>query len=202
MSKKKMLNELRMAEQVERDRQADSADRVVRKGLGLPKSNKPDWADEFTKEIMAGFDSVSGSVKELSRSVKVLSDEVKKNREDISALDKRVTTLESVCTRIPGKSANPAEPEPDGQELAKSPEEKEPVKTEPKPDVAYTSFTKNGAGLGYRYWDASSRTYGLTPDIWAAKQLSNGIYEPIWVWYIDNRIDHILSKEELLKYAP
>ncbi len=69
-------------------------------------------------------------------------------------------------------------------------------------DARVASWVKNGPGYAYRYWDATTRTYGLTRDIWAAKQISNGLYDPIWVLYRDGEIDHLLDKDEIKKYAP
>ena len=69
-------------------------------------------------------------------------------------------------------------------------------------DARVASGVKNGPGYAYRYWDATTRTYGLTRDIWAAKQISNGLYDPVWVLYREGEIDHLLDKDEIKKYAP
>ena len=60
----------------------------------------------------------------------------------------------------------------------------------------------NGPGYAYLYWSAKYRRWGIKTDLWAAKQAGNGVYEPIWVWYKDGKIDHILSEDEIKKYTP
>ena len=60
----------------------------------------------------------------------------------------------------------------------------------------------NGAGLGYEYYQPKTGTYGLTKDIWKARSISNGTYTPVWVWYVNGIIDHVLSDEEQEKYVP
>ena len=59
----------------------------------------------------------------------------------------------------------------------------------------------NGPGMGYKYPNYALGCYSLTSDIWKAKRISNGVYDPIWVWYKDGRIDHILDAAELEKYV-
>ena len=93
----------------------------------------------------------------------------------------------------------------------KSGPEPEP-KSEPAPEPAKTENTeakpisgacyRNGVGYAFKFWQAATRTWGLTSDVWAAKQISNGVYDPIWVWYENGQIDHILSDDEIIKFVP
>ena len=82
-------------------------------------------------------------------------------------------------------------------------EEPEPQPDDPTP-VSEPSGTEGTDGIGkaYKYWNAQSRTWRLSSDIWAAKQASNGIYDIIWVMYRNGSIDHILSEEEIRAYTP
>ena len=80
---------------------------------------------------------------------------------------------------------------------------------EPEPVVAPAPVSEpsgtdgvNGVGKAYRYWNAITRTWKLSSDIWAAKQASNGVYDIIWVMYKNGSIDHILSEEEIRAYTP
>lgn len=96
-------------------------------------------------------------------------------------------------------------PEPTPEPIPEPEPEPTPEPTpEPKPEIRSISGAcyKNGAGYAFKFWQAETRTWGLTSDIWAAKQLSNGVYTPIWVWYVKGKIDHILSNDEIKKYAP
>ncbi len=82
-------------------------------------------------------------------------------------------------------------------------EQEEPEEKNDSPELCLNPMGPNdGPGYAYRYWDAKTRTYGITKDIFAAKQISKGAYDPIWVWFKDGKIDHILSIEELRKCAP
>lgn len=60
----------------------------------------------------------------------------------------------------------------------------------------------NGPARAYSYWDYEAQMFGLTTDIWAAKQISNGFYDPVWVWLVDGSIDHVLTAAEIEKYLP
>ncbi|MBP5648296.1 hypothetical protein J6X04_03385 [Candidatus Saccharibacteria bacterium] len=96
-------------------------------------------------------------------------------------------------------------PEPEPEPTPEPEPEPTPEPTpEPEPEIRSISGAcyKNGAGYAFKFWQAETRTWGLTSDIWAAKQLSNGVYTPIWVWYVKGKIDHILSNDEIKKYAP
>lgn len=54
---------------------------------------------------------------------------------------------------------------------------------------------------GYRYWDVETKSFFLTLDIWEAKAADDA-YQPIWVWVVDDEIDHIMSSWEVRKYRP
>ena len=60
----------------------------------------------------------------------------------------------------------------------------------------------NGPGLAYKYWIPKLKMWGIKVDLWAAKRAGNGVYEPVWVWFVDGAIDHILDAEEVRQYAP
>ncbi len=87
-----------------------------------------------------------------------------------------------------------------------NPEPETASKTNPEPETEESSgkpcnrVAKSGPGYAFRYWDYKNKSYGLTSDIWKAKQ--KGSYAPIWVWYDDGQIDHILSNDELDEYVP
>lgn len=108
------------------------------------------------------------------------------------------TSTPNSATAASSGSANPS-PDPGPAAASQS------ASTAPNPasqSVAQSDAPCNGAGYAYKYWDYKSRTWCLSVNIWAAKQASNGVYTPVWVWYKNGVIDHILSEEELRKYAP
>ncbi|MBR2795995.1 hypothetical protein IKE13_03005 [Candidatus Saccharibacteria bacterium] len=93
-------------------------------------------------------------------------------------------------------------------EAERKAEEERKAEAEAKEKRAKTDKLKDlaqsyeGVGRAYKYYDPVTKTYGLSSDIWKAKQISNGNYEPIWVWYATGEIDHVLSKDELEEYLP
>ena len=60
----------------------------------------------------------------------------------------------------------------------------------------------NGPGHAYTYWDSDSRSWLVTPDIWVADQAGNGVWKPIWAWYKDGIVHHVLDKEEMKRFCP
>ena len=89
------------------------------------------------------------------------------------------------------KKANP----PQQQKKANPPQDVAPA------TLDYT-YHKDGVGKAYKYWDAETRTWGITSDYWAARQIGGDIWSVIWVWYSDGQIDHLLSVEEMKRYLP
>lgn len=88
---------------------------------------------------------------------------------------------------------------------AEEPKPTEKPKAEAKPVVVMPSSAnagRNGPAKAYKYWDYSSRQWLFTSNIFVADQLSNGEWMPVWVWYTDGVIDHILTSEEVKKYCP
>ncbi|MDO4752971.1 MAG: hypothetical protein Q4A36_01930 [Candidatus Saccharibacteria bacterium] len=92
------------------------------------------------------------------------------------------------------------------QQQKEAPPQRQQKKANPPQDVApatldYT-YHKDGVGKAYKYWDAETRTWGITSDYWAARQIGGDIWSVIWVWYSDGQIDHLLSVEEMKRYLP
>lgn len=80
---------------------------------------------------------------------------------------------------------------------------KSAVKSDPVPALESEPATKleGKPKLIFKYWDFRTRSYGLTADIWAAKQIDDD-YDPIWAWYVDDAIDHLMDADEIRKYCP
>ncbi len=69
-----------------------------------------------------------------------------------------------------------------------------------EPDPVVTGVR---VGYAYKYWHAETGSWGITSNIWAAKQASTGVYDPIWVWYdVNGHIDRLLTPEEVVRYTP
>ena len=107
------------------------------------------------------------------------------------------------------KKANPPQQQkeaPPQRQQKKADPPQQQKKANPPQDVApatldYT-YHKDGVGKAYKYWDAETRTWGITSDYWAARQIGGDIWSVIWVWYSDGQIDHLLSVEEMKRYLP
>lgn len=92
-----------------------------------------------------------------------------------------------------------SESEPEVEEIIET-VETSPV--DPDTPIPADSGEFNGPGMIFKYWNYKTKSYDFKKDIWAAKKAGNGVYEPIWVWFIDGKVDHILNSDEVIKYCP
>ena len=126
--------------------------------------------------------------------------------EDMKECVRRLSTQIELREREAERAAAKAAAEKAAAEKAAAEAEKARKDAEAKKAKKAASITGslgfNGPGYGYKYLQPLTGTYGLTSDIWKAKQTSNGVYDPIWVWYSNGTIDHIMTDEELRKYVP
>ena len=77
------------------------------------------------------------------------------------------------------------------------------AKAKAEAEAAKRTFSDTGRpDRAYRYWSIKDRTWLITSDFWTAKQFGGDTWQPIWAWYIDGKIDHILSQDEADKYLP
>ncbi len=137
------------------------------------------------------------TVAKLTEICRTLAEAAKECKTDLHDHEDRICKLEKeVFGDKPEPKPGP-EPEPKS-EPAPEPAKTENTEAKPISGACY----RNGAGYAFKFWQAATRTWGLTSDVWAAKQISNGVYDPIWVWYEDGQIDHILSDDEIKKFVP
>ena len=83
-------------------------------------------------------------------------------------------------------------------------EVKQSEESEAKTTKELDTKVLNGPGHAYKYYQAKTKTYGLTHDALKARLLaekSNMAYDIVWAWYTDGVIDHILSQDEIQKYT-
>ena len=79
------------------------------------------------------------------------------------------------------------------------------VKAKQEPEratVAVSVPRLNGPGKAYEYWDYKKRCWRHTTDIWVANQVSNGVWNVVWVWFDNGVIHHVLDVEEVQLYCP
>lgn len=81
-------------------------------------------------------------------------------------------------------------------------EAKAKAEAEAKTKVVRTFSDAGHPDRAYRYWSIKDRTWLITSDFWTAKQFGGDTWQPIWAWYIDGKIDHVLSQEEADTYLP
>ena len=141
------------------------------------------------------------TVAKLTEICRTLAEATKECKETDRDHEDRICKLEKAVFGVkPGPVPEPKsgpEPEPKS-EPAPEPAKTENTEAKPISGACY----RNGAGYAFKFWQAATRTWGLTSDVWAAKQISNGVYDPIWVWYENGQIDHILSDDEIKKFVP
>ena len=141
------------------------------------------------------------TVAKLTEICRTLAEATKECKETDRDHEDRICKLEKAVFGVkpePVPESKPgSEPEPKS-EPAPEPAKTENTEAKPISGACY----RNGAGYAFKFWQAATRTWGLTSDVWAAKQISNGVYDPIWVWYENGQIDHILSDDEIKKFVP
>ena len=128
----------------------------------------------------------------------------------LDTLEQRVTKLEggvSPCeTTEPAKPEVGPEPDPVIEEINKNLQIS--IEADQTPEIEFAkdripvTGVHDGLGYGFRYWDYAAKTYRLVSNIFAAKQASNGAYDPVWCWYENGAINHELTPEEILEYCP
>lgn len=184
-----------LKEKAEEKKEAAEVVKAAEKKVQEPKNElKKASAETMTLDDLAKWSSNQSKV------IEGICSNLKKQAECISEHDERIAALEEEVSEMEEYFEEDEEEaeEVEQEELADEPEEEENP-----PQLCFDpNGTQDGPGYAYKYWVAESNTYGITRDIFAAKQASNGAYDPIWVWYKDGKIDHALSIDELRKYAP
>ena len=108
----------------------------------------------------------------------------------------------------PKPKQEPVKQEPKKQEPAKPEPKKPEPKQEPVPavqpvvqpvSVMDAFMHPDGPGKAYCYYDFDDCGYHLISDIWAVQMLSSR-WMPVWVYYKNGKIDHVLTKDEIKKY--
>ena len=142
-------------------------------------------------------------------------EEVKKAKAEAKKLEAKAEAIEAeeaaeAAEEAAEEAAKPApapapkaEPAPAAKPTPKpaSTPKATPKATKPTPKPA-PKLVVEGPGMAYKYWNYKTRTWSITTNIWAAKQLGIDLWEPIWVWYEDGGIDHLLTEEESKLYLP
>lgn len=144
-----------------------------------------------SKELKDGFDGKfgehEGRLKKLENAVFKQSTGGSSSANTASTAATSATTAAAANTTAGSASAT--------QTASTTPPASQPV-------VQGDASWRNGPGYAYTYWDYKAKCWQLSSDIWAAKQASNGTYSIVWVYYKNGVIDHLLSDEEIKKYAP
>jgi len=142
-------------------------------------------------------------------------EEVKKAKAEAKKLEAKAEAIEAeeaaeAAEEAAEEAAKPApapapkaEPAPAAKPTPKpaSTPKATPKATKPTPKPA-PKLVVEGPGMAYKYWNYKTRTWSITTNIWAAKQLGIDLWEPIWVWYENGDIDHLLTDEETKLYLP
>ena len=66
--------------------------------------------------------------------------------------------------------------------------------------VAFDGFHEDGPHKAYKYWNYKGRFWTLTEDFWFASE--HGLWRPVWVWYKNGEIHHLMTEEEKQMYLP
>lgn len=96
----------------------------------------------------------------------------------------------------------PPIPESAAQSLLEQEEEDARQKVAIVKPFAIDGYRPDGPGKAYKYWDYEIRQWVMTTDFWAATQIAGDLWQPIWVWYFDGKVHHVMDKREIQKFLP
>lgn len=96
----------------------------------------------------------------------------------------------------------PPIPESAAQSLLEQEEEDVQQKIAMVKPFAIDGYRPDGPGKAYKYWDYERRCWFMTSNFWAATQIAGDLWQPIWVWYFDGKIHHVMDKKEIQKFLP
>ena len=187
--------------------EAPKADTPKAEEAAPKPASKPKRSEDFEA-------TVTKQLRELLRSVNGVYDELDCHRgrmDDIENVlatvcpDYVKTRVDQVCGSVESDDIHPVtaptKKQPATPVAQTTPAQPAAPATKKQP-VNQDSAKKNGPSYGFKYWDHQHKCWGLSTNLWAAKQMGNGIYEPIWAWYVNDCIDHIMSPEEIKQYCP
>ncbi|MBR2725361.1 hypothetical protein IKF28_02340 [Candidatus Saccharibacteria bacterium] len=208
MSKKK-LRDMKQQQNEEEAKAKSEEAKASEEEKAKASEEKKAAADAVKKAAeKKGEEKGNMTLAELSECANRMTQLLKKTTDAITAHDQKLKEHDEAIAIIndylfgDDDDADDAGEEPAVEEKAveevKAVEKAVETPEEPAPFIGLN----DGPGYAYKFWDAKTRTYGISKDIWAAKQISNGAYDPIWVWYKNGQIDHILSDDEIRRYTP
>ena len=176
------------------------------------------------------LDQLAECHRKISKTLELVSEKVVDNRKVIDDHELRIRKLEAQ-SRTVAQSQPVAQPvtqpaaqsqpvaQPAAQQPVAQPASKSATQQSPQPVTDNNKATKPivnpvpvapiGAALSegptrmYKYWDYKHGVWaGPKRDLFAAMAAGNGVWEPVWVWTKDGKIDHFLTMEEIEKYCP
>lgn len=135
----------------------------------------------------------------LTKCIEALTGKVEDHKKVLDDHETRITRLEE---RLDVKEKSETKSEPETKtEATKAEVKSEAVKAEKTCTSGYT--LADGPAEMYKYWDYKRGVWaGPKQNLFAAKAAGNGVWEPVWVWIINGKIDHALTVEEIEKYCP
>lgn len=151
--------------------------------------------------------SLEGTLKELLGQMKALNIKVdghiKGCNDRLEVQDERLDRFDTRLKRVEehlGISAPaPAEKKP-AKKSSKKTEGEATAKTEAEAKSkagSETAVQLDGVRRAYVYRNLVTKMVYVTSDIWAAKQGGSGEYDPVWAFYKNGQVDHILSTAEI-----
>ena len=190
---------------------------AAKTGTGLDKESYKQIEQLFlvhtedTKKILKdGLSPIARSVSDHECRIKVLEEAVGIILNPATPTQSTTPATAAVPTTTQPQSATTTPPTPPQQTTQPTPPQ-QTATTQASSQTTASNQTssptnivscRNGVGMAYCYWDYETQAWVMLSDIWAAKQLSNGTYTPVWVWYENGKIHHKLDPNEVKKYLP
>lgn len=141
---------------------------------------------------------------ELKQLARIVKDNIVRTEETVQDHDERISLLEETMRSQLDELTGIDEDEPEVVEIAEEDDEEETTHLQDG-----TRYVHNGVGIAYKFWDEDRKCFDRKASYWAAKMIAEANkaktkrkVDPIWVMYVDGKIDHVLSKDEVIKYCP
>ena len=202
MSKDARRKEKKAAESAKAEPKVEAKAEPKVEAKAEPKVKAEPKAKRMT---VADLTEICRTLAEATKECKV---DLRDHEDRICKLEKEVFGSEPVSEPEPKPEPKPVsepEPKPEPKPAPELKPEPDPVPKMPRPVSKIHGSAPVGEGLGiaFRYWHEPTHSWCIGANEISVCQLSNGVYQAIWAWYnADGTIHHILSRDEVLKYAP
>lgn len=169
--------------------------------------------NETAESLREDAESLYAAIKEADIGHQEAKAKAEKEAHDLEAKADAIEAAEAAeaagAAEAPAPAPKPAaKPAPKAETPKKPAAKPAPSKPAAKPAPKAKAAPKTiscgftGPKKAYKYWNHKTRTWSIDADIWVAQQFGGSLWVPIWCWFEDGEIDHILEQDEVTNFLP